>query len=265
MNRFASFDGASLAYESYGPADGTPPVLLLHGFAADSVANWVRPHVVDALVDAGRHVITLDARGHGHSDKPHDPAAYAGGAMVRDAQALLDHLGFERVDVCGYSMGAMTTYALVGREPRARSAVLGGVGGTLGGPRLAKRAPRIANALETDNPSAIKDRTGAAFRSFADSTGADLRALAAIQRARRSSRSGPRREAAPIRVPTLVITGEKDTLVGSPHELTARIADATVVTVSGDHLSAVFDPKFRESIVEFLEGVDRRVTHQAPA
>ena len=51
MSRFRSFDGTALAYESSG--DG-PPVLLLHGFAADSQANWVRPHVVDALAEAGR-------------------------------------------------------------------------------------------------------------------------------------------------------------------------------------------------------------------
>ena len=254
MNRFASFDGVGLAYESYGSANARP-VLLLHGFAADSEANWVRPRLVEALVDAGRRVITLDARGHGHSDKPHDPAAYADDAMVRDAEALLDHLGIEQVDVCGYSMGAMTTYALVGREARARSAVLGGVGGRLGGPALAKRAPRIAEALLADNPSAIEDRTAAAFRSFADSTGADLRALAAIQRARRSAS----RPATPrIRVPTLVIVGDGDTLVGPPDELAARIPGATVTIVSGDHLTAVFDPEFRAGIVAFLTDVDER-------
>ena len=42
---------------------------------------------------SGRRVIAYDARGHGESDKPHDPAAYENDAMRRDAQALLDHLG----------------------------------------------------------------------------------------------------------------------------------------------------------------------------
>lgn len=253
MSTFESFDGVKLAYEEHGSSDGRPPVLLLHGFAADSQANWMRPHVVEALVDAGRRVITLDARGHGQSDKPHDPKAYADGAMVRDAQALLDHLGLEQVDVSGYSMGAMTTYALVAREPRVRSAVLGGVGGGLGGPALAKRAPRIAKGLLADDPSKVEDRTAAAFRSFADSTGADLRALAAIQRSRGSGRLP---DGASIKVPTLVLVGDDDTLVGSPHELAARIPGASVAVVSGDHLSAVFDPNFRKAIVDFLASVD---------
>jgi pimeloyl-ACP methyl ester carboxylesterase len=248
MSSFTSFDGTRLAYEAAG--DG-PPVLLLHGFAADSHANWVRPHVVEALVAAGRRAVTLDARGHGRSDKPHDPAAYEGDAMVRDAQALLDHLALDRVDVCGYSMGAMTTHALVGREPRARSAVLGGVGARLGGDSLARCAPLIADALLAEDPTTITDRGAAAFRAFADSTGADRQALAAIQQARRV-RTG---DAATIAVPVLVIAGDRDTLVGSPDELAARIPGARAQVVSGDHLSAVFDPAFRRAIVEFLAAV----------
>src|SRR5207244_10313337 len=171
-----------------------------------------------------RRVITLDARGHGRSEKPHDPEAYADDAMVLDARALLDHLGLESVDVCGYSMGAMTTYALVAREPRARSAVLGGVGGRLGGPALAERAPRIAAGLVADDPTTIEDPTARAFRAFADSTGADRHALAAIQRSRRA----PLPDASAITVPTLVVAGDGDTLVGSPQDLAARIPGAVV-------------------------------------
>ena len=254
MSTFASFDGTKLAYESYGAEDDRPPVLLLHGFAADSHANWERPHVIEALVSAGRRVVALDARGHGESDKPHDPAAYADDAMVRDAQALLDHLGVASVDVCGYSMGAMTTYALVARDPRARSAVLGGVGAHLGGRALAKRAPLIADGLLAEDPSTIESRTAAAFRAFADSTGADRQALAAIQRSRRSAALP---DGASIRVPTLVIAGDRDVLVGAPDELAARIPGATVAVVSGDHLGAVFDPNFRKEIVAFLDRVDQ--------
>src|ERR1700722_17086264 len=104
VDRFESFDGVGIAYVTAGSG---PDVLLLHGFAADYPANWVAPGVVDALVGAGRRVIGFDARGHGQSDKPHDPAAYDNDAMTRDARGLLDHLGVERVDVVGYSMGAL--------------------------------------------------------------------------------------------------------------------------------------------------------------
>ena len=180
--------------------------------------------------------------------------------MVRDVQALIDHLGADRVDVCGYSMGAMTTYALVALEPRARSAVLGGVGSRLSGRALAERGPRIAEALLAEDPSGVSDPTAAAFRAFADSTGADRLALAAIQRSHRAAMP----DAGAITVPVLVITGDKDTLVGSPHELAERIPGASVAVVSGDHLTAVFDPKFRAAIVDFLAAVDGRVSPARP-
>ncbi len=138
MDRFHSFDGIQLAFQASGEG---PPVVLLHGFAADSDRNWVRPGVVAALEDAGRQTILLDARGHGSSDKPYEPSAYASGAMARDVMSLVEHLGLEQVDVCGYSMGARTAMTLAASGERVRSAILGGVGRRLGSRAMAERAP----------------------------------------------------------------------------------------------------------------------------
>ena len=60
---------------------------------------------------------------------------------------------------------------------------------------------------------------------------------------------------ADISVPTLVLTGDKDVLVGPPDELAAKIPGAVWKVISGDHLSAVGDPAFPASIVEFIEAV----------
>src|SRR4029077_2495622 len=149
--------------------------LLLHGFAADHHVNWVAPGVVDALVAAGRRVVALDARGHGQSDKPHDPAAYENDAMARDARGLLDHLGVTHVDIVGYSMGALVTTRIVPDEPRTRSCVLGGIGGRVKGGRgfSDEQRAEIAAALEADDPKAIDRPAWRAFRAFADSTAAD--------------------------------------------------------------------------------------------
>jgi pimeloyl-ACP methyl ester carboxylesterase len=241
--RFSSFDDVELSYTVWG--DG-PEVVLLHGFAADTIANWVRPGVVDALEAAGHKVIALDARGHGLSDKPYDPAAYEDGAMVKDVQRLFDHLELESPDVCGYSMGAMNTLRLAGVEPRVRSIVLGGVGGSMYNPEFGQRRNAIADALVAEDPSTIENPVAKAFRAFADSTGADRHALAAIQR------TAPPTGRVTTSVPALVITGDQDVLVGSPDELAATLPNASVVVVSGDHLTAVSDPKFAESIVGFL-------------
>lgn len=252
MPSFTSHDGTDIVYDVAGTG---PPVLLHHGFAADAQVNWVQPGIVDAISASGRSVITVDARGHGRSGKPHDPGAYAGLAMVDDVRRLLDHLDIDSVDVIGYSMGAEVTASLLGAEPRVRSAVLGGIGSQLLPRSVTGRAPMpaaaIAAALEAEDPSAVADAVPKAFRAFADSTGADRLALAAILRSRRA----PPPELGDVAVPVLVISGDADDLIGDPTHLAAAVPGARVSIVSGDHLSAVFDPRFARELVDFLDSV----------
>jgi pimeloyl-ACP methyl ester carboxylesterase len=254
IQHFNSYDATSIAYLDAGAGR---PVLLLHGFAADHQANWVAPGVVDALVAAGHRVIAPDARGHGASAKPTEPARYGDDAMVRDARALLDHLSIGEVDVVGYSMGALVAARLVPVESRSRSVVLGGLGEGLAGERRRANRGAIADALLADDPSKIQDPTARAFRKFADLTGADRHALAAIQQAPLPK---DRTQLSAIAVPTLVLAGDRDVLVGSPEGIVDRIPGATLRIVSGDHLTAVSDPAFRAAIVEFLAEMPRPVT-----
>ena len=74
MKHFSSWDGIEIAYGEWGDETASTPVVLHHGFVANAEANWVATGVLDALLAAGRRVIAPDARGHGHSEKPHDPA-----------------------------------------------------------------------------------------------------------------------------------------------------------------------------------------------
>jgi pimeloyl-ACP methyl ester carboxylesterase len=251
MHTFASFDGREIAYLDTGEG---PAALLLHGFAADHQINWVTPGVVDALVDSGRRVIAPDARGHGMSAKPHDSASYAGRAMVRDAKALIDHLGLDRVDIVGYSMGSLIASRLVTDEPRARSVILGGVGAGLGETERMRNRDAVVQALEADDRGSVTDPTARAFRAFADRTGADRLALAAHLRA---SPSEPPIELGAITIPTLVVAGDRDTMAGPPSRLADKIPGAIAKVVTGDHLSAVNDPAFARSIVQFIESVPR--------
>ena len=68
-------------------------MVLVHGFATNRAENWRRLGWLAALEREGYRTVALDQRGHGESDKPHDPAAYARGEMVGDIVALIDHLG----------------------------------------------------------------------------------------------------------------------------------------------------------------------------
>jgi pimeloyl-ACP methyl ester carboxylesterase len=251
MEHFRSFDDVVLAYVDVGVGE---PVFLLHGFAADHVSNWVATGLVDDLVSAGRRVVAPDARGHGQSEKPHDPSAYANDAMARDVQALMDHLGVTSVDVVGYSMGAIVAGRLSQREPRVRSLVLGGVGSEWGGEQRPLGTVPIAEALEADDPANIADPVASAFRRFVDSRGADRFALAATQR----SRIGEVTNVRAISVPTLILVGGDDQLAGAPEALAAQIPGSTFRILEGNHLSAVRDPNFSRSIVAFVTSMTSR-------
>ena len=103
-----------------GAPSGEPPVVLHHGFVADANLNWAGPGVVAALVAAGRYVVAApDARGHGASSKPHDPAAYGEGAMARDLGTLFDVIGADAVDLAGYDGGGRGAAGRHGRQPGA--------------------------------------------------------------------------------------------------------------------------------------------------
>lgn len=249
MARWTAPDGVGLAYDVSGQG---PAVLLLHGFASSARINWERPGVVAALVEAGHTVVTYDARGHGNSDAPHDPGAYGGDTLVSDATGLLAAVGHLDADLVGYSMGAQVAARLAAGASLARRVVLGGVGGRLLRLRPATNwssRDEIVAALEADDPGTVPGVTGRSFRSFADATKADRLALAALQR------SGVLDGAAPldqVRVPVLVVVGDRDTLAGDPERLAASLPDARVEIVPGDHLSAVVSPKFAEAVTRFL-------------
>ena len=226
------------------------PVVLIHGFASNKEVNWVAPGWVSTLTRAGRRVIALDNRGHGQSTKLYEPAAYHGAVMAQDVRALLDHLALPRADVVGYSMGARITAFLALAEPqRVRAAVFGGLGirlvDAVGLPES------IAQALEARSRDDISDPAGLLFRSFAEQTRSDLRALAACIRGSRQTLS--RDEVGRIAAPLLVAVGSKDQIAGSPQALAALIPGAQALTIPGrDHMLAVGDRVFKEGVLEFL-------------
>ncbi len=245
MPTFESFDGVTLHYHDEGDGD---LVVLLHGFAADTNINWVRSGIFDALLDEGYRVVTLDARGHGLSAKPHEPEAYADGAMTRDVQALLDHLGADGCAVAGYSMGAVTTMHLAAIDPRVRRVVLLGVGGVT----ISEddRDPgSFAAGLLVDDPSTITDPIAAQFRTLADSVRADRLALAAWASTPRPDVVG---RLGDIAVPVLVVAGADDVLAGSPDDLAALIPGASALTVPGDHFTSNSQHALHRAVIEFL-------------
>ena len=253
MLRIFSSDGLSLAYYRWNHHQGARPEVLHHGFAARAAANWVAPGIVASLVEAGHSVIALDARGHGASAKPHDWNYYGEARMARDLGELIDQLQVEQFDLVGYSMGAVVALLLASADRRVRRLAIGGVGEGIvvcGGldTRLVSGSALIEALLAAD-PASIHDPVAAAFRSYADRSGADRRALAAQAAAIHQQPIALER----IRVPTWVYAGCDDALALNPHRLVAALPNATLQLIAGDHLSAVAHPATARGLVHFLQ------------
>ena len=236
-----------IAYLDEGAGD---PIVLVHGFASTKEVNWVSPGWVSTLTRAGRRVIALDNRGHGQSSKLYDPALYHTTLMAGDVRALLDHLDIARADVMGYSMGArITSFLAVTYGARVRSAILGALGIRLvDGVGLPMS---IADALEAPSLSNVTDIAGRTFRTFAEQTKSDLRALAACIRGTRQTLD--REQVGSIQAPVLVAVGTKDDVAGSAQDLAALIPNARALDIPGrDHMLAVGDKVFKQGVLDFL-------------
>jgi len=236
-----------IAYLDQGEGD---PIVLIHGFASTATVNWAQPGWVQTLTKAGRRVIALDNRGHGASGKLYDPAAYHTRLMAEDARALLDHLGIAEADVIGYSMGARITAFLAVMHPeRVRSAILGGLG-----IRLVNDVGlpvSIADALDATSLADVSDPMGRMFRTFAEQTKSDLKALAACIRGSRQTLAAA--EVRQIAAPALIAVGTKDPIAGSAHDLAALLPHGQALDIPGrDHMLSVGDRVFKAGVLEFL-------------
>jgi len=242
-----------IAWYEAGHSDGFP-ILLIHGFASTAHVNWVFPGWMKTLGAAGYRVLALDNRGHGQSDKPHDPAAYTPEKMAGDAEALLAELGIGSAHVMGYSMGArITAFLALERPDLVRSVIFGGLGmGMVDG--VGDWDP-IADALLAPSIDDVTHPRGRMFRAFADQTRSDRQALAACISTSRTLVSEA--DVARLAMPALVAVGTKDDIAGSPHELAAMLPRGRAVDIPNrDHMLSVGDKVFKAAVLEFLSDVE---------
>ncbi|WP_405520542.1 alpha/beta fold hydrolase [Spirosoma sp. KNUC1025] len=237
---FTSFDGTKIHYDMLGQGK---PVVLLHGFISNS-ESWKRAPVRQALADAGFKVVTLDLRGNGLSDKPHTAEAYRDNTELKDVIALMKHLGLTNYDVVGYSRGAILTAKLLTMDKQVRRAVMGGISVDFSDPNWFRRR-NFHEALT--KPGSHPELQPAI--DYAKKSGADTVVLARLQEFQPVT---SRAELAKIRVPVLVVNGDKDNDNGDPQTLVDAVPGSRLVIVPGDHGGAMRTPEFSKAVVEFL-------------
>ncbi len=260
---FVDHDGESLYYEVVG--EGGVPLVLSHG-AGGNHAAWfqqVAPFASD------RTVVTWDHRGYGRST---DRADRSGPEVaVGDLLAVLDHLGIDRADLVGQSMGGWTTVGVaLARPALARSLVLAD---TLGGFTSAT----IAAALETRPRGAFSaaptlgshPALGTAFSAreperahLYQSLGQMGSADAAVILPRLLAVTHDAAEADRLTMPVLCLVGDRDPLFPprSIRALADLLPDARVVEVSGAGHSPYFEEPdaWNRAVGQFLTDVARR-------
>jgi pimeloyl-ACP methyl ester carboxylesterase len=114
--------GVQFTYRQLGPSTGVPVVFLTH--LAAVLDNW-DPRVVDGIA-ARRRVIVFDNCGVGASSGS-TPTTIE--QMARDAVTFIRALGFDQVDLFGFSMGGMIAQVIAQEEPRlVRRMIIAGTG-----------------------------------------------------------------------------------------------------------------------------------------
>jgi pimeloyl-ACP methyl ester carboxylesterase len=114
--------GTRFAYRQLGPDTGVPVIFLNH--LAAVLDNW-DPRVIDGIASR-RRVIAFDSRGIGASEGSTPDSVEA---MARDAIAFIRALGFDQVDLIGFSLGGMVSQVIAQEEPQlVRRLVLAGTG-----------------------------------------------------------------------------------------------------------------------------------------
>ncbi|MFH0846804.1 MAG: alpha/beta fold hydrolase [Chloroflexota bacterium] len=232
---YAVNQGVRIHYEVEG--HGTP-LILQHGFAA-TLWTW-RDFGYARDLGKDYRLILVDARGHGESDKPHDPEAYRPEIVARDYTTILNDLGIEKSHYLGYSMGGRIALACLARYAleRFRSFILGGVSPyrrPVAGERrddftrlLEAAAEKGMNFWVTEREKILGLTLTPAQRSRQLAN--DPQALLAL---RRKSREWESAEAIlpEIKVPCLFFVGEADPSYPGAKEAAERMPGATFISI----------------------------------
>ena len=249
-----------LQWQDEGDPQGRA-VVFAHALGLD-LTLWDK---VLALLPAGLRLIRYDLRGHGRSDVP--PGPYSMGALIRDAEAMLDDLGVRNCVFVGLSVGGLIAQGLaVKRLDLVRGLVLSNTATKIATKEIwqarvaAVRAGGMAavadTVLERWFPPAVRaEALGQEWR-------ARLMACPAEGYAAVAAAIGGTDFLMPtsaLRLPTLVIAGSEDR--ATPPDLVRELADlipgARYQLIRGaGHLPPVDRPgAFAAALTEFLRAI----------
>ena len=266
-------NGIRLSYQVHG--DGTP-LVLAHGYGAtlDMWSEQIGPFSEKC------RVVVYDFRGHGRTEAPRDWSSYSVDDYVEDQRQLMDHLGIDSAYVGGLSMGGMIALQFALTYPERLKALL--LCDTAASNRRMERLGdresegRVAAATRR---AVVRDVVPLAF---AVGRYLPLQVLPAIRKAPEGVKSYVRDmrqhtalglrgawhalmtrpdvedRLGEIRVPTLIIVGDRDDLLAPSRIMQERIPGCRFVLIKDSpHGTANWRPDaFNKAVLEFLDDVE---------
>ncbi len=229
--------------------------MLQHGFS-DSLETWREYGYVGAL-SRSLKVILIDARGHGASDKPHDPMQYKFRTLVDDVRAVLDAVGVQKCHFFGVSMGGQYGFGMARFAPeRLSSLMIGACNPFLN----SDSGEAFASFLRQEGPEAlipiwesqapISDALKSRLRAN------DIEALAAMQRAGRLDEyedSAPAEWLSSLSCPYQLIAGEEDEDYPEITQLARQLTPGKLISLQGiNHLQSM---QRIDLVLPYLESV----------
>ncbi len=249
--KIAKLSTAEIAYLDEGEAGGDGKIILLvHGFASNAKTNWVGPGWIHTLSESGYRVIAIDNRGHGASQKFYDEEAYTLDKMASDVAALLEHLDIGKAHLMGYSLGARISSTVAANYPgMINKLILAGNGYNM--IEGSFDSSDIHDGLIAPEIDKVKTQIGRDFRTFAEATGSDLKALAACIMGGRSYI--PKELFETLEPETMVIVGTEDSVAVDGEKLASLIPNGHFEPIpKRNHMNAVGDKVYKEKVLAFL-------------
>lgn len=243
-----SADGVAIATYEWGDPDA-PVVVAVHGFASSAIANWHVTGWTRELTRAGFRVIAIDQRGHGASDKPHDPAAYSMEILVADLLGVVDTHLIDDFALLGYSLGARVGWHTALELPeRLTRAVLGGIPS---GDPLTRFLVDEARGFVAGGARSGDRLTMTYLDMAAGMPDNDLGALVSLVE---GMRGGIQPDAGdPPQQPVLFATGTEDPILEQSRQLAQATPHGSFLPIPDrNHFNAPTSKAFRVGGVEFL-------------
>jgi len=260
---FFDSNGVKIRYATAGAGE---PVVLIHGWMGDSTMWGAKLSAPE-----GFQLIAFDCRGHGKSDKPHDPDKY-GVEMSEDVVRLLDHLKIKKAHLIGYSMGAFIVGKVAAtHSDRVLSVTYGGQAPIIAGPKspgsnevevFAKAVdegkglgPYLMSVWPADRPKLTLDQANALCKLMYGEKDVKAYAVSGLSLPKLEVTAEDLRK---CKAPTLFIYGGNESRYVKDRIAEARqvLPSSQVKVVEGsDHVSTPAKPEFGQTILAFLNSV----------